>query len=200
MPPDTPVPQWIAHAAAECAQTKSDWIRFREVIARHWATVQASPASPTEYAVGSGGRVTQHTPAPEAVATAAPAEAEPPKPDELRERLGRRVREVWIKWAEKQPTPKHSWLLPWDKLTEPEREVDRCIGAAIWGDCIAEHAELLARAKWLGTRYVAVLETVRLQWDWIEKLEAEREALQRHLDDKLIADGPDARLEPKGGA
>lgn len=45
-----------------------------------------------------------------------------------RERLGRLVREVWIEWAKEQPAPKPSWLVPWEGLSEPDREVDRRIG------------------------------------------------------------------------
>lgn len=63
---------------------------------------------------------------------------------ELRERLGMRVREVWIEWAKTQPNPKPSWLVPWDQLGEPDKEADRCIGAALWGDFVAEHSEALA--------------------------------------------------------
>lgn len=48
--------------------------------------------------------------------------------------LGRRVREVWIEWAERQPAPKPSWLVPYDELSEPEQVVDRLIGASLWGD------------------------------------------------------------------
>ena len=64
--------------------------------------------------------------------------------DELRERLGRRVREVWIAWAIHQPSPKPSWLLPYDELPEPDKEADRCIGSVIYGDCIAEHSDAIS--------------------------------------------------------
>lgn len=49
-------------------------------------------------------------------------------PDEL----GRRVREVWVAWAKTQPDPKPHWLTPWDELAEPDKEVDRLIGAALY--------------------------------------------------------------------
>jgi hypothetical protein len=62
----------------------------------------------------------------------------------LRERLGMRVREVWIHWAKEQPNPKPSWLVPWEALSEPDKEVDRRIGTAIWGDCIFAHSEAIA--------------------------------------------------------
>jgi len=55
-----------------------------------------------------------------------------------RERLGRRVREVWIAWAERQPDPKPSWLVPYDELSEADKEADRCIGVALWGDGFAD--------------------------------------------------------------
>lgn len=44
-----------------------------------------------------------------------------------RESGGRLVREVWIAWAKEQPAPKPSWLVEWDGLSEPDREVDRRI-------------------------------------------------------------------------
>lgn len=50
----------------------------------------------------------------------------------LREILGKRVRAVWAQWAREQPNPKPSWLLPWDKLSEPDREVDRRIGEELF--------------------------------------------------------------------
>ncbi len=49
-----------------------------------------------------------------------------------RERLGEVVRNVWIDWAKEQLNPKPSWLLPWDKLAEPDREVDRRIGETLF--------------------------------------------------------------------
>lgn len=45
-----------------------------------------------------------------------------------REALGQKVREVWIQWAHEQSNPKASWLMPWEGLSEPDREVDRRIG------------------------------------------------------------------------
>jgi hypothetical protein len=50
-----------------------------------------------------------------------------------REELGRVVRHEWLRWAREQPDPKPSWLLPWEELTEAEREVDRRIGTALYG-------------------------------------------------------------------
>ena len=55
-----------------------------------------------------------------------------------REALGMRVRQIWLAWAKQQPQTKPSWLKPWEELPECYREVDRRIGAAIWGDAYAE--------------------------------------------------------------
>lgn len=57
-----------------------------------------------------------------------------------REALGRLVRDVWIAWAKEQPNPKPSWLVEWDGLSEPDREVDRRIGEVI---AAAERARIL---------------------------------------------------------
>lgn len=49
-----------------------------------------------------------------------------------REALGRVVRRVWIEWALEQPEPKPSWLVEWEDLPEPDREVDRRIGERLF--------------------------------------------------------------------
>jgi hypothetical protein len=48
-----------------------------------------------------------------------------------REALGRMVRDAWVRWAETQPSPKASWLVPYDELEEPDKEADRQIGEAV---------------------------------------------------------------------
>ena len=48
-----------------------------------------------------------------------------------RDTLGRLVRATWVAWAREQPTCKPSWLVPWEGLSEPDREVDRRIGVAV---------------------------------------------------------------------
>lgn len=45
-----------------------------------------------------------------------------------RETLGRFVREAWVRWAETQQNHKPSWLVPYDDLSEPDKEADRQIG------------------------------------------------------------------------
>jgi hypothetical protein len=56
-----------------------------------------------------------------------------PPTDDEREALGRRVREVWVEWAQEQAEPKPSWLVPWDELGPADREVDMRIGEALAG-------------------------------------------------------------------
>lgn len=50
-----------------------------------------------------------------------------------RDVLGRIVRAVWTGWAPGQPdVAEHpSWLVPWERLPERDREVDRLIGKAV---------------------------------------------------------------------
>lgn len=49
-----------------------------------------------------------------------------------RDDLGRIVRDEWMAWAREQPNPKPSWLVEWDRLSEPDREVDRRIGERLF--------------------------------------------------------------------
>jgi len=48
-----------------------------------------------------------------------------------RDDLGRFVREAWVRWAETQPNPKPSWLIPYTELSEVDKEADRQIGEAV---------------------------------------------------------------------
>lgn len=52
------------------------------------------------------------------------------------ERIGKLVRDTWIAWAKEQPNPKQSWLVEWDNLPEPDKDVDIRIAVAIWNDAI----------------------------------------------------------------
>lgn len=45
---------------------------------------------------------------------------------------GRLVREAWVRWALTQPNPKPTWLVPYDELSEPDKEADRQIAEALW--------------------------------------------------------------------
>lgn len=48
-----------------------------------------------------------------------------------RDDLGRMVREAWVRWAQTQPNPKPTWLVPYSELPEPDKEADRQIGEAV---------------------------------------------------------------------
>ncbi|MGV2135195.1 hypothetical protein GOZ83_19520 [Agrobacterium vitis] len=48
-----------------------------------------------------------------------------------RDTLGRFVREAWVRWAKSQTNPKPSWLVPYDDLSEADKEADRQIGEAV---------------------------------------------------------------------
>lgn len=48
-----------------------------------------------------------------------------------REDAGRMVREAWVRWAETQPNPKPSWLVPYHELSEADKEADRQIGETV---------------------------------------------------------------------
>lgn len=60
------------------------------------------------------------------------------------ETLGKVVRATWVAWAKEQPNPKPSWLVEWDALPEPDKEVDRRIGRAIYAAAI-EDAEAVVQ-------------------------------------------------------
>ena len=49
-----------------------------------------------------------------------------------RERLGREVREQWVRWARTQPSPKPSWLVPFHELSLADQEADMRIGEALF--------------------------------------------------------------------
>jgi hypothetical protein len=68
-------------------------------------------------------------PRPSALASTSPAPRAPGPVD--RDTLGRFVREAWVRWALAQPHPKPSWLVPYDDLSEADKEADRQIGEAI---------------------------------------------------------------------
>jgi hypothetical protein len=65
--------------------------------------------------------------------------------DTDRDALGRVVRDAWIRWAKTRPDPKPSWLVPYDELSEPDKEADRQIAEAVLGD-------MNARRIWLAEK------------------------------------------------
>lgn len=48
-----------------------------------------------------------------------------------RDELGRRVRDTWVRWAQDQLYTKPSWVIPYDEISEADKEVDRQIGEDI---------------------------------------------------------------------
>lgn len=55
-------------------------------------------------------------------------------PQEHAERLGQLVRMVWDTWARQQPdVAEHSsWTVPWERMAERDKDVDRRIGLALY--------------------------------------------------------------------
>ncbi|MGN6776939.1 hypothetical protein [Rhizobium sp.] len=108
-----------------------------------------------------------------------------------RDTLGRFVRDAWVRWAETQPDPKPSWLLPYDELSEADKEADRQIGEAVarWtliGDAASSSfaspsPSAEAIQKIIGDQKAALLDysarNIRLN-DQHEELQAEIEALR----------------------
>jgi hypothetical protein len=58
-----------------------------------------------------------------------------------RDRGGKVVRNAWIRWAQAQSNPKPSWLVPYEELSEPDKEADRLIYEAVEND-LADHGWL----------------------------------------------------------
>jgi len=107
------------------------------------------------------------------------------------EKLGRRVRQVWMDWAEQQPDilDRPDWLDPWEKLPERIQDADKKIGTAIAGDVFAElqseHAAYQLR--------IAALEAALRQ---IRELTEDYEHNQQLSEVWYIAD---SALTPEGG-
>ena len=88
--------------------------------------------------------------------------------------LGRLVRKTWVEWAHGQPAPKSSWLMPWEDLPEPDREVDRRIGVAVVVAVLRETAEAMLEegAPAFGGQYLGNQDAqiwLRARADTIEK-------------------------------
>jgi hypothetical protein len=64
-----------------------------------------------------------------------------------RDALGRQVREAWVEWAREQPLIKPSWVVPYDELSEPDKEADRRIGDALTAGLVARCTELEAHLR-----------------------------------------------------
>lgn len=77
-----------------------------------------------------------------------------------RDALGKVVREAWVKWALTQPDPKTSWLVPYDRLSEADKEVDRQIAEAVLDDMNCRRIYL---AKKKSRDDLTVIETIEFE-------------------------------------
>lgn len=87
-----------------------------------------------------------------------------------REAGGRLVREVWIEWAREQPDPKPSWLVPWEALSESDREVDRRIAERVRAEAVQETADAWQQGGWtvLSRKYgIAAIGIGQVFTDWL---------------------------------
>lgn len=84
-----------------------------------------------------------------------------------RDALGMCVREAWMRWAMEQPRPKPSWLVPWDHLSEPDKEADRRIGEAVV-DWWREDQEARAETSSGG---ITLAEDIRAMVNWCQEQE-----------------------------
>ena len=90
-----------------------------------------------------------------------------------RDTLGQIVRSAWVSWASEQPDPKPSWLVPWDELSEPDKEADRRIG-----ETVAESV----RRDMAATGFSAFVTAGGLDLEeCITKLEERNQCLNQHL-------------------
>jgi hypothetical protein len=65
-----------------------------------------------------------------------------------RDDLGRIVRKAWVRWARMQPDPKPSWLVPYDELSEADKEADRQIGEAVASETLRRFLADVHRAAY----------------------------------------------------
>lgn len=65
-----------------------------------------------------------------------------------RDELGKLVRDTWVVWASEQTEPKASWLVPWERLPENDREVDRRIGETVFRAAMDAARGLPALGPW----------------------------------------------------
>lgn len=117
-----------------------------------------------------------------------------------REALGRFVREVWVEWAKDQPNPKPSWLVPWEQLSESDKEVDRRIGERLFTlgtdrlaqwehlfettnpvQASAEHATVLTKRDTLARENQRLLDENRRLTEGSRSIKRAHESLQAEL-------------------
>lgn len=53
------------------------------------------------------------------------------------ERVAREIRGAWVEWATRQPNPKPSWLVPWDRCDEQTKDADRYLALRVLVPAIA---------------------------------------------------------------
>lgn len=90
---------------------------------------------------------------------------------ERRDTLGRAVRAAWIKWARTQPNPKPSWLVPWEELSEADREADRVIAEELLDDLNNRRIFLVLKKEQKGLTAAEGAELAALQEGCFEALD-----------------------------
>ena len=105
-----------------------------------------------------------------------------------RDKKGMRVRQIWMAWAQEQPNPKPSWLMPWKDLDEPSREVDRRIGCGLWGDGFAAGLDAFFKADSL-VQDARDDERRRCAECCIKILKLAREKIQDHVNEIYSSGG-----------
>ena len=114
------------------------------------------------------------------------------KPVVSRDFFGQIVRDTWIRWAQQQPNPKPSWLVPYAELNEADKEVDRQIGETVFRWAAKIKCATLA-AHSAGARPLTAERDAFERW-WKAKIEAGEKPLDIafHMFTELCADA-----EPK---
>jgi hypothetical protein len=91
--------------------------------------------------------------------------------DSKRDALGRAVRAAWVKWAQTQPDPKPSWLVPWDELSEADREADRVIAEELLDDLSVRRIYLILKRERGDLSPAEGVELAALQEGYFEALD-----------------------------
>jgi hypothetical protein len=73
------------------------------------------------------------------------------------------VRRVFMHWAVDQPGPvKEAWLVPWERLTGPERAVDEAIGVRVYEEAYTEAEADHRQLEWAVEAVLRVAGRVKL--------------------------------------
>ncbi len=110
-----------------------------------------------------------------------------------RETGGRMVREAWVRWAQTQPNPKPSWLVPYDELNEADKEADHQIAEAIgrWTIALDAASRAMPPAQGVDASRAVILSDIEQalpRWieamgDWDAGGEQAIDEMQATLDD-----------------